>query len=106
VPYVTEEKSQSRCASVTLVRSFCDRIICDVSYRNNRCLSVRSAGRNQEGIMSLLYQTHQTTDLKRRDYGFVLALVCMVLALVVASVIFTPAPVGAGITSEITSVGP
>ena len=56
--------------------------------------------------MSLLYQTHQTTDLKRRDYGFVLALVCMVLALVVASVIFTPAPVGAGITSEIMSVGP
>ena len=46
------------------------------------------------------------TDRKQRDYGFILALVCMVLALVVASAIFTPAPVGAGITSEITSVGP
>ena len=30
----------------------------------------------------------------------------MVLALLVARAIFTPAPVGAGITSEITSVGP
>ena len=56
--------------------------------------------------MSLLYQTHQRTDLKRRDFGFVLALICMALALVVASVIFTPAPVGDGITSEITTVGP
>ena len=46
------------------------------------------------------------TDRKHRDHGFILALVCMVLALVVASAIFTPAPVGAGITSEITSVGP
>jgi hypothetical protein len=30
----------------------------------------------------------------------------MVLVLTVASAIFTPAPVGTGITSEITSVGP
>jgi hypothetical protein len=56
--------------------------------------------------MSLLYHTHQKTDLKERDYGFILALVCMALALGVASVVFTPVPVGAGITSEITSVGP
>ena len=62
---------------------------------------------NQEGIMSLLnHITHQRTDLRRHDYGFVLALVCMVLALVVVSMIFTPAPIGSGITSEITSVGP
>jgi hypothetical protein len=61
---------------------------------------------NQEGIMSLLYHSHQRTDLKRRDYGFVLALICIALALVVASVIFTPAPVGGGITSEITTVDP
>jgi hypothetical protein len=56
--------------------------------------------------MSLLYSTHQKTDLKRRDYGFILALVCMALALVVASAIFAPAPVGSGITSELTTVGP
>jgi hypothetical protein len=62
-----------------------------------------------EGIMSLLYHTNEKADLKRTDYtdyGFILALFCMALALVVASVIFTPAPVGTGITSEITSVGP
>jgi hypothetical protein len=66
--------------------------------------------RNQEGIMSLLYQTSEKAsekaNLKRPDYGFILALVCMALALVVASVVFTPAPVGGGITSEVTSVGP
>jgi hypothetical protein len=62
--------------------------------------------RNQEGIMSLLYQTSEKADLKRPDYGFILTLVCLALALVVASVVFTPAPVGTGITSEITSVGP
>ena len=41
------------------------------------------------------------TDRKQRDYGFILALVCMALALVVASAIFAP-----GITSELTTVGP
>jgi hypothetical protein len=58
--------------------------------------------------MSLLSHTHERTDLKHRnrDYGFILALVCMALGLVVASAIFAPVPVGAGITSEITSVGP
>ena len=56
--------------------------------------------------MSLLYHTRQRTDLKSGDYGFVLALICIALALVVASVIFTPAPVGGGITSEITTVDP
>jgi hypothetical protein len=59
----------------------------------------------------------QDTDRKHRDYeyrdatgaaaGFILTLVCMALAVVVASAIFTPAPVGSGINfSEITSVGP
>jgi hypothetical protein len=57
-------------------------------------------------MMSLLYQTQGRADLKHRDYGFILALVCMALALVVASILFTPAAVGSGITSEITSVGP
>jgi hypothetical protein len=56
----------------------------------------------QEGIMSLLSHTHERTDLQHRDFSFILAVVCMALAVVVASAIFTPAPVGAGITSEIT----
>jgi hypothetical protein len=56
--------------------------------------------------MSVLYHTSEKADLKHRDYGFILTLVCMTMALVLASVIFTPAPVGGGITSEITSVGP
>jgi hypothetical protein len=55
--------------------------------------------------MSLLYDTYQNTDLKDRDRGFILVLVCMALALVVASAIFAPAPVGSGITSEITTTG-
>jgi hypothetical protein len=56
--------------------------------------------------MSLLYHTHEKADLKHRDYGFILALVCMVLALVVASVIFKPAPVGSGINDQTWFVGP
>jgi hypothetical protein len=39
-------------------------------------------------LMSSLYHTQARTDLEHRDYGFILALVCMALALVVASVIF------------------
>ena len=59
---------------------------------------------NQEGFMSLLYHTYQKADLQDRDYGFILALVCMALAIVVASV--APAPVGSGINfSEITTTG-
>ena len=56
--------------------------------------------------MSLLYHTYQKADLQDRDYGFILALVCMALAIVVASTIFAPAPVGGGINfSEITTTG-
>ena len=56
--------------------------------------------------MSLLYHTYQKADLQDRDYGFVLALVCMALAIVVASAIFVPAPAGSGINfSEITTTG-
>ena len=55
-------------------------------------------------------QLHETTkhtaDLKHRDYGFVLALICMVLALLVGSAIFAPAPVGTGINDQIWFVGP
>ena len=52
--------------------------------------------------MSLLCQK---TDLKHRNYGIILTLGCMALALLVASAIFAPAPVGSGITSEITTIG-
>jgi len=65
---------------------------------------------NQEGIMSSLHlydTTKSRAALGHHDYGFILALVCMALAVVVASIVFTPAAVGSGINfSEITSVGP
>jgi hypothetical protein len=41
-----------------------------------------------------------------RGYGFVLTLVCVVLALVLASAIFTPASIGSGIDNEASLVGP
>jgi hypothetical protein len=62
--------------------------------------------------MSLLQKTdvfqgsEEKALRKYPDYGFVLALICMALALVVASVMFTPAPVGSGIGDEILIVGP
>jgi hypothetical protein len=54
-----------------------------------------------------LYETtKQRAARKHSDYGFILTLVCMALALVVASVVFKPAPVGSGINfSEITTTG-
>ena len=57
--------------------------------------------------MSLLQQAgvHQGS-IESSRYSFILVLVCMALAVVVASAIFTPAPVGSGIASEITTVGP
>ena len=58
---------------------------------------------NQEGFMSLLYHTYQKADLQDRDYGFILALVCMALAMVVASATFAPAPVGSGINFSTTT---
>jgi hypothetical protein len=62
--------------------------------------------------MSTLYHTKEKADLKHTDYtdytdySFILALFCMVLVLLIGSAIFAPAPVGSGITSEVTSVGP
>ncbi len=62
--------------------------------------------------MSVLYKTdiHQspteTADRKNPEYGFVLVLVCMALALVVASAKFAPAPVGSGISNDVLVVGP
>jgi hypothetical protein len=50
--------------------------------------------------------TKHKVDLKRRDYGFVLALICLALALVVASAIFAPMPVGSEISNQMSLVGP
>jgi hypothetical protein len=50
--------------------------------------------------MSLLQKTdvyqgsQEKAARKRPDYGFILVLICVALALVVASVAFTPASVG------------
>jgi hypothetical protein len=61
--------------------------------------------------MSLLTDTREKADLKHRGYGFILAgfilaLVCLALGLVVASSISTPETVVAGINSESLFVGP
>jgi hypothetical protein len=62
----------------------------------------------QEVTMSLLHQTdvyqgsNEKADRKHSVYGFVLALICVALALVLASVIFPSAFVG----GEIPLVGP
>ena len=53
--------------------------------------------------MTLLHDTdvyQSSNDKARTGYGFVLALICVALALAVASVIFTP------VSSEILLVGP
>jgi hypothetical protein len=52
--------------------------------------------------MSSLSHAHERTDLKQRDYGFILTLVCMALALVVAMVVFKPAPVRGEMISAMT----
>jgi hypothetical protein len=48
----------------------------------------------------------QDADRKHPGYGFILALACLALGLVVASAIFTPEPVGRGMNSETSFVGP
>jgi hypothetical protein len=58
--------------------------------------------------MSLLQKTdvyqgpEEKAVRKHPEYGFVLVLICVALALVLSSVMFTPAPVG----GEIPLVGP
>src|SRR5262252_7395692 len=62
---------------------------CDLGHRNNCCQEVFSAVAgvpDQEGIMPLLSYPYERTDLKHH-YGFILALVCMWLASVVASTV-------------------
>lgn len=54
-----------------------------------------------------VYQSlNKNVSRKHLDYGFVLAIICIALVLVAASINFTPAPVGSGISSEISFVGP
>ena len=54
-----------------------------------------------------IYETPlQNANRKRPEFGFVLALICIALALVLASAIFKPVFVGNGISSEISLVGP
>jgi hypothetical protein len=103
--------------SVTLVRRFCEKASPVTSVTETIAVveqKVAAPGfpRKGERVMSLAHSTNQTTDLKQRDYrflrdyGFILALVCMALTIVIASAIFAPAPVGSEITSELTSIGP
>ena len=54
----------------------------------------------------VLESQRQDADRNHRGYGFVLALVCAVLALVLASAIFTPVSIGSGIDNETSLVGP
>jgi hypothetical protein len=50
--------------------------------------------------------TKQKADRKHGDYGFILVLACMALALLVASAIFAPLPVGSEISNQMLFVGP
>jgi hypothetical protein len=61
--------------------------------------------------MSLLHKTDVYQSQKERvdhrpEYGVVLVLICGALALLVASAMFTPAPIGSGISNDILLVGP
>ncbi len=52
-----------------------------------------------------VYETPKAqSDRKRPEHGFVLALICVALALVVANVKFVP--VGGGISNDVLVVGP
>jgi hypothetical protein len=54
-----------------------------------------------------LYETTKhRAGLKHGDCGFILALICVVLVLLVASAIFAPVPVGSEISNQMLLVGP
>lgn len=54
-----------------------------------------------------VYETPSAqSDRKRPEYSFVLALACVVLALVVANAKFAPTPVSSGIGNDVVVVGP
>jgi hypothetical protein len=48
----------------------------------------------------------EDADRNHHGYGFVLTLVCAVLALVLASAIFTPVSIGSGIDNATSLIGP
>jgi hypothetical protein len=54
----------------------------------------------------ILESQREGADRNLRGYGFVLSLVCVVLALVLASAIFTPVSIGSGIDNDTSLVGP
>ena len=54
----------------------------------------------------VLESQREGADRNHRGYGFVLPLVCVVLALVLASAVFTPVSIGSGIDNETSLVGP
>jgi hypothetical protein len=62
--------------------------------------------------MSLLQSTEvnvrrkEDADRNHGGYGFILALVCLALALVLASAVLAPVSIGSGISSETSLVGP
>jgi hypothetical protein len=57
--------------------------------------------------MSLVFpRTQQRTDRKHRDYGIIFTLVCVALALILASAIFAPALLFSGVTGELATIGP
>ena len=54
----------------------------------------------------VLESQREDADRNHRGYGYILSLVCVVLALVLASAIFTPVSIGSGIDNETSLVGP
>jgi hypothetical protein len=68
--------------------------------------------RNLEATMSLLHKTdvyqgpNEKADRKHPGHSVVLALLCVALAIAVAGAFFTPVPIGSGISSETSLVGP
>jgi hypothetical protein len=54
-----------------------------------------------------VYETPSAqSDRNRAEYGFVLALACVALALVVANAKFAPTPLSSGISNDVVVVGP
>ena len=54
----------------------------------------------------VLESQREDADRNQRGYGFVLAGVCVVLALLLAGAIFPPVSIGSGIDNETLLVGP
>jgi hypothetical protein len=59
-----------------------------------------SLSHNADILDGSIQSAEQSAD-RKSDYRFVLALICMALALTIASAIFTPVALGSGIPLEI-----